>query len=50
MKKILFVLGFISLMGCEPDLCQDCYTVYYSDGNSDWVCVEYNCEDGYERL
>jgi len=38
---LLLVLGFAS---CEPELCEDCYTYTYSDGTTEWVCVEYDCD------
>jgi hypothetical protein len=50
--KRLFLIILISLgfMSCEPTLCEDCYTIYRSDGSSEWICIEYNCEDYYERF
>ncbi len=44
MNKIKgFVMG-LALLGCEPAPCYECYDVFYSDGTSDWICVQYNCD------
>ena len=51
-KKILVVIGLASsillLSSCGDNYCEDCYTIRYSNGATEWVCVEYIC-DGYER-
>ena len=36
-------LGVNFMMSCEPAPCEDCYTYTYSDGSTEWVCVEYDC-------
>ena len=45
--KILLIgivaLGILFAVGCEPAPCEDCYTYTYSDGSTDWMCVEYDC-------
>jgi hypothetical protein len=42
---ITLILGVVAgaAFSCEPELCEDCYTVTYSDGSSDWTCIEYDC-------
>lgn len=49
MKKALLVL--VMIMGlftsCEPDMCEDCYTYTYSDGSTEWMCIEYECPTTY---
>ena len=42
---LLLSILFMGLTSCEPTMCEDCYTYTYSDGTSDWVCVEYQCDD-----
>lgn len=37
-------LGFTT-MSCTPEPCEDCYTYTYSDGSTEWMCVEYDCSD-----
>ncbi len=37
-------IGFIFL-SCSPEPCEDCYTYTYSDGTTEWMCVEYDCSD-----
>ena len=32
-------------MSCTPEPCEDCYTFTYSDGSTEWICVEYDCSD-----
>lgn len=45
-KRILIItttlIIFILLLSCEPSLCEDCYNVT-SNGQTTYVCVEYNC-------
>ena len=47
MKKLLSVLAVVmftfTLTSCEPEMCEDCYTYTYSDGTTEWMCVEYDC-------
>ena len=47
MKKVLSLLAVllftISFTSCEPEMCEDCYTYTYSDGTTEWMCVEYDC-------
>ena len=46
MKKSLVILvTTLGLMSCEPEMCEDCYTYTYSDGSTEWMCVEYDCSD-----
>ena len=46
MKKVLLFLGILTLtLSCEPELCEDCYTYTFSDGSTEWMCVEYDCSD-----
>ena len=48
MKKVLLVLGLgLAMLSCEPVMCEDCYTYTYSDGSTEWVCVEYDCTNNY---
>ena len=39
----IVALGILFATGCEPAPCEDCYTYTYSDGSTDWMCVEYDC-------
>ncbi len=39
---LVATLGFTS---CEPDMCEDCYSYTYSDGTTEWMCIEYDCSD-----
>ena len=39
----LIALGVNFMMSCEPAPCEDCYTYTYSDGSTEWMCVEYDC-------
>ena len=43
----LTIAGCLSFGSCEPVPCETCYTYTYSDGSTDWMCVEYDCEVGY---
>ena len=43
------VFGILLFGSCEPVMCEDCYTYTYSDGSTDWVCVEYDCSDDYAQ-
>jgi hypothetical protein len=44
MKKLLLVaVATLGLMSCEPDMCEDCYTITSSDGSTSWTCIEYQC-------
>ena len=49
MKKVLLVLVVIIglFTSCEQEPCQDCYTYTYSDGSTEWICVEYECPPTY---
>jgi len=48
MKKVLLLLGILTLtLSCEPAPCEDCYTYTFSDGSTEWMCVEYDCSDYY---
>ena len=42
---IIVILGFFLIQGCTPEPCEDCYKYTYSDGTSEWICVEYDCSD-----
>jgi hypothetical protein len=49
MKLIKLLIGLalgIGVLSCEPDLCEDCYTVTNAEG-SYWECVEYDCSNEY---
>jgi hypothetical protein len=43
MKKLLGLLILVTLFACEPEMCEDCYTYTYSDGSTEWMCIEYDC-------
>ena len=43
----VIALGLNFMMSCEPEPCEDCYTYTYSDGSTEWVCVEYDCDYDY---
>ena len=43
------VFGILLFGSCEPVMCEDCYTYTYSDGSTDWVCVEYDCTNDYTQ-
>ena len=45
MTMIAFV-GFFLVVGCSPEPCEDCYKYTYSDGSSEWICIEYDCSQG----
>lgn len=49
MKKVLLLLVVIIglFTSCEQEPCQDCYTYTYSDGSTEWMCVEYECPPTY---
>ena len=49
MKKVLLLLVVIIglFTSCEQEPCQDCYTYTYSDGSTEWMCVEYKCPPTY---
>ena len=49
MKKVLLVLVVVIglFTSCEQEPCQDCYTYTYSDGSTEWICVEYECPPTY---
>lgn len=50
MKKVFLTLLALGLLtSCEPVMCEDCYTYTYSDGSTDWVCVEYDCTNDYAQ-
>jgi hypothetical protein len=38
-------LGLLMVFSCAPEPCEDCYTYTYSDGSTEWMCVEYDCSD-----
>jgi len=40
-------LGAVFFTSCEPAPCEDCYTYTYSDGSTEWMCVEYSCDSDY---
>ena len=48
---LALTIGVCIILGsCEPVMCEDCYTYTYSDGSTDWVCVEYDCStDNYAQ-
>jgi len=49
MKLIKLLIGLalgIGVLSCEPELCEDCYTVSNAEG-SYWECVEYDCSNDY---
>ena len=47
---IALTIGICIILGsCEPVMCEDCYTYTYSDGSTDWVCVEYDCTNDYAQ-
>lgn len=39
----IVAFGVLLAVGCEPAPCEDCYTYTYSDGSTEWMCVEYDC-------
>ena len=43
----VIALGINFMMSCEPAPCEDCYTYTYSDGSTEWVCIEYDCDLDY---
>ena len=44
----LFAIAFTAtLFGCEPEKCYDTITYNYSDGSSEQVTIEYDCNDYY---
>ncbi len=49
--RMLIVLGIAAAMllfsSCESEYCENCYTYRYSNGATEYVCVEYIC-DSYE--
>ena len=47
---LALTIGICIILGsCEPVMCEDCYTYTYSDGSTDWVCVEYDCTNDYAQ-
>ena len=42
---LLFGTIIMVLLSCTPEPCEDCYTFTYSDGSTEWMCVEYDCAD-----
>lgn len=49
MKKLTLLtltLGLL-LTSCDPEPCVDRYEFTYSDGTTEWVEVEYDCDDIY---
>jgi hypothetical protein len=44
-KPTLVAIATLGLLSCEPEMCEDCYTYTYSDGSTEWMCVEYDCSD-----
>ena len=50
--KLLLILIVSSMIvfataSCEPAPCEDCYTYTYSDGSTEWMCIEYDCDYDY---
>ena len=45
------VFGILLFSSCYADsMCEDCYTYTYSDGSTEWMCVEYDCStDTYSQ-
>jgi hypothetical protein len=43
----VLALGAVFFTSCEPAPCEDCYTYTYSDGSTEWMCVEYSCDSNY---
>lgn len=45
--KLSAIAAFVSIvfLSCSPEPCEDCYTYTYSDGSTEWMCVEYDCSD-----
>ena len=43
----VIALGAVFFTSCEPAPCEDCYTYTYSDGSTEWMCVEYDCDYDY---
>ena len=43
----VIALGITFMISCEPAPCEDCYTYTYSDGSTEWVCIEYDCDSDY---
>ena len=48
----MLIVAIVSLcilftVGCEPAPCEDCYTYTYSDGSTEWMCIEYDCDYDY---
>ncbi len=44
MTSTMMLLAIL-MMSCEPEMCEDCYTYTYSDGTTEWMCIEYDCSD-----
>ena len=44
---LIVISTLATLFSCEPEICEDCYTYTYSDGSTEWMCVEYDCNDYY---
>lgn len=46
--QLLLLMGLaLAIFSCEPVMCEDCYDITYSDGTTEWVCVEYDCTNNY---
>ena len=43
----MLALGAVFITSCEPAPCEDCYTYTYSDGSTEWMCIEYDCDYDY---
>lgn len=46
---LLLVVVAGGAISCEPVMCEDCYDITYSDGTTEWVCVEYDCTNNYQN-
>jgi hypothetical protein len=49
---LIALISFVPLAmtSCDNnESCEDCYTYTYSDGSTEWMCVEYDCSDYYYR-
>lgn len=44
---LIALVIFTSLISCEPQVCEDCYTYTYSDNTTEWVCGTYECPSTY---
>ena len=44
---LIVIATLATLFGCEPEKCYDTITYNYSDGSSEQVTIEYDCNDYY---